>query len=99
MLKDVKSVTQANELSLKIALNMARDCHLASELESNPDPGWPFALVTLNDLPDNHPYSMKRCLATILTNGMPASTERIPSDVFEAVIPGLLYVPGTQITT
>ncbi|KIY66451.1 hypothetical protein CYLTODRAFT_423419 [Cylindrobasidium torrendii FP15055 ss-10] len=57
------------------------------------EPPFPLPILTINDLPDNHPHSLRRCANLVFTSGYLCS-EMCASETLIPILRGLLYVPG-----
>lgn len=60
-------------------------------------PTYPAPMVYLNDLPFNHPHSLKRCMARLFSHPYAGSFERDLIDVMQVTLPGFFHIPGCRV--
>ncbi len=101
--KGLETYSYAIELAFKGALSKAVNefpqyIALTNDNEIDPRPAYPEAMLSLNDLSPDHPHSIKRCLGNLFSDPCPSSFERPLIHHMTSILPGFLYVPGTQVS-
>ncbi|KIY66455.1 hypothetical protein CYLTODRAFT_455370 [Cylindrobasidium torrendii FP15055 ss-10] len=85
------TVTSAIDLVMKtIASQVALP---APSSKKKKVPEFPLPILNINDLPDDHPHSLRRCANLAFTSGY-LSSEMCASEALVPILRGLLYVPG-----
>ncbi|KIY67327.1 hypothetical protein CYLTODRAFT_490753 [Cylindrobasidium torrendii FP15055 ss-10] len=85
------SVPSAIDLVMKTATS--QDAFLGRGSTMDKEPPFPLPILSINDLPDDHPHSQRRCANLVFTSGY-LSSEMRASETLVPILRGLLYVPG-----
>ncbi|KIY67329.1 hypothetical protein CYLTODRAFT_296292 [Cylindrobasidium torrendii FP15055 ss-10] len=89
----ITTISAAIDLVMKTALSTAAGVVPASSGTMDEVPLFPLPILSINDLPDDHPRSLRRCANLAFTSGY-LSPEMRASDTLVPILRGLLYVPG-----
>ncbi|KIY66459.1 hypothetical protein CYLTODRAFT_491469 [Cylindrobasidium torrendii FP15055 ss-10] len=89
---ELTTVSSAIDLVMKKATSTAGVLP-ASSGTMDEVPLFPLPVLNINDLPDDHPHSLRRCANLVFTSGY-LSSEMRASETLVPILRGLLYVPG-----